>query len=147
MDFVEELRWRGLVHQQTDPALADKLAAAPHTIYAGFDPTADSLHVGSLIPILALMRAQRAGHRPIALVGGATGMVGDPSGKSQERNLLDEEQLDRNVRGVRAQLERFLDFGQGGAILVNNYDWMKDFSYLGFLRDVGKSFSVNMMLA
>ncbi len=145
MSLISELKWRGLVHQLTDPALDARLEK-PHTIYAGFDPTADSLHIGHLVPISALVRAQRAGHRPIAVVGGATGMIGDPSGKSQERNLLDEAQLERNVAGIRGQLERFLDFGAGGAVLVNNYDWLKEFSYLGFLRDVGKHFSVNMML-
>jgi tyrosyl-tRNA synthetase len=146
MSYISELTWRGLVHQLTDPALGARLEK-PHTIYAGFDPTADSLHIGHLVPVMALVRAQRAGHRPIALVGGATGMIGDPSGKSEERNLLDEAQLERNVAGVRAQLGRFLDFSPGGALLVNNYDWMREFSYLGFLRDVGKRFSVNMMLA
>ncbi len=146
MNLVEELRWRGLVHQLTDPSLSDKLAASSHKIYCGFDPTAESLHVGSLIPILALMRAQRAGHKPIAVVGGATGMIGDPSGKSAERNLLDEEQLEKNVAGIRRQLERFIDFAPGGAILVNNYDWLKGYSFLEFLRTVGKHFSVNMML-
>ncbi len=146
LPLISELTWRGLVHQLTDPGLEARLAE-PRTIYAGFDPTADSLHIGHLVPVMALVRAQRAGHRPIALVGGATGMIGDPSGKSEERNLLDEGQLERNVAGVRSQLSRFLDFGHGGAILVNNYDWMREFSYLGFLRDVGKRFSVNMMLA
>ena len=147
MSFVAELRWRGLVHQVTDPTLERILDAGSERIYVGFDPTADSLHVGSLIPILALMRAQRAGHKPIALVGGATGMIGDPSGKSAERNLLDEAQLEHNVSGIKKQLERYLDFSpSGGAILVNNYDWMKELSYLRFLREVGKHFSVNMML-
>ena len=147
MSFVAELGWRGLVHQLTDPSLEAKLAAAPQTIYCGFDPTSDSMHVGNLVPILALVRAQKAGHRPIAVVGGATGMIGDPSGKSAERNLLDEAQLDKNVAGIRRQLERFVDFSDGRALLVNNYDWFKGISYLGFLRDIGKSFSVNMMLA
>jgi tyrosyl-tRNA synthetase len=150
MSFVADLRWRGLLHQLTDPALETLLADGPETIYVGFDPTADSLHVGSLIPILALVRAQRARHRPIAVVGGATGMIGDPSGKSAERSLLDEAQVARNVAGIRSQLERFLDFSpsekSGGAILVNNYDWTREMSYLGFLRDIGKLFSVNMML-
>ena len=147
MSFVAELSWRGLVHQLTDPTLEAKLAAGPQTIYCGFDPTSDSMHVGNLVPILALVRAQKAGHRPIAVVGGATGMIGDPSGKSTERNLLDEAQLEKNVAGIRKQLERFVDFSDGRALLVNNYDWFKGISYLGFLRDVGKSFSVNMMLA
>ncbi len=148
MSIVAELRWRGLIHQLTDPAIEARLAAGREAIYAGFDPTAESLHVGSLVPMLALVRAQRAGHRPIALVGGATGMIGDPSGKSAERNLLDEAQLERNVAGIRRQLERFLDFSpSGGAVLVNNYDWMKDVTSLRFLRDVGKHFSVSAMLA
>ena len=147
MSFVEELRWRGLVHQLTDPKLDARLAEKPHTVYCGFDPTADSLHVGSLIPILALARAQKHGHRPIAVIGGATGMIGDPSGKSAERNLLDEAQLDANIAGIRKQLGRFIDFGDGRALLLNNYDWMKGFTYLQFLREVGKHFSVNMMLA
>jgi tyrosyl-tRNA synthetase len=146
VDFIQELTWRGLLQQSSDPALGDKLRAEPFTVYVGFDPTADSLHVGSLIPLLALVRAQRAGHRPIALVGGATGMVGDPSGKSEERQLLATEQLERNVSGIRRQLERVLDFG-AGAQLVNNYDWLSGYGYLAFLRDVGKHFSVNMMLA
>jgi tyrosyl-tRNA synthetase len=147
MSFVADLKWRGLVHQMTDPALDERLAQAPHTLYIGFDPTADTLHVGSLLQIVTLMRAQRAGHRPIALIGGATGMIGDPSGKSAERNLLDEETLARNVEGLRAQLGRFLDFSpSGGALLVNNYEWTRELSYLSFLRGIGKHFSVNMML-
>jgi tyrosyl-tRNA synthetase len=117
------------------------------TLYIGFDPTSDSLHVGSLLQILALMRAQRAGHRPIAVVGGATGMIGDPSGKSEERRFLSEEDLAGNVAGIRKQLERFLDFSGDGARLENNYDWFRGVGYLEFLRNVGKSFSVNMMLA
>jgi tyrosyl-tRNA synthetase len=149
MSLVAELTWRGLVHQLTDrPGLEALLASGPQRVYVGFDPTADSLHVGSLVPILALVRAQRAGHKPIAVVGGATGMIGDPSGKSAERNLLDDEQLAKNVAGIRKQLERFIDFSpSGGAILVDNYEWTRGVSYLGFLRDVGKHFSVNMMLA
>ena len=148
MSFVGELTWRGLVSQSTDPALADKMRAEPFTVYAGFDPTADSLHVGSLLPILALRRAQLAGHRPIAVVGGATGMVGDPSGKSEERKLLSVDDLERNVVGIRRQLGRFLDFSTDtGALLVNNADWFAGLGYLDFLRNVGKHFSVNMMLA
>ncbi len=146
MSFVEELTWRGLVHHQSDPALAEKMRAEPFVLYAGFDPSASSLHIGSLLPILALVRAQRAGHRPIAVVGGATGLIGDPSGKTEERKLLSKDDIAQNVAGIRAQLERFLDFSAGGARLVNNYDWFKDFGYLDFLRDVGKHFSVNMML-
>ncbi len=145
MSFVEELTWRGLLSQVTDPKLSSKMASEKMVGYAGFDPTADSLHVGSLLPALALRRLQLAGHTPIAVVGGATGMIGDPSGKSEERNFLSEEQLQKNVAGVRAQLERFVDFG-GGAKLVNNYDWTRDMSYLQFLRDIGKSFSIGMML-
>lgn len=146
MSFIRELSWRGLLQQSTDPALEDVLQAGPMTLYVGFDPTADSLHVGSLVPILTLRRAQLAGHRPIALVGGATGMIGDPSGKTEERKLLSLEDLERNVAGIRGQLERFLDFKDGGAQLVNNHDWFRGLGCLEFLRDVGKHFSVNMML-
>jgi tyrosyl-tRNA synthetase len=145
--LVEELAWRGLVQQKTHEGLAAILDADPVPLYVGFDPTASSLHVGSLLPLLALVRAQKAGHRPIAVVGGATGMVGDPSGKSEERKLLTAETLAQNVAGLRAQLGRFLDFGAGGATLVDNNDWLGKFGYLEFLRDVGKLFSVNMMLA
>ena len=149
--MLEELDWRGLVHQTTDrDGLAQWLGSGtPRSVYAGFDPTSDSLHVGSLLPLLMLRRFQQAGHRPIALVGGATGMIGDPSGKSQERNLLSAELLDHNVASIRAQLERFLDFDAGSrsALLVNNLDWMGAVSYLQFLRDVGKHFPVNVMMA
>ncbi len=147
-NFVEELRWRGML-QDIMPGTEELLEKEMVTGYVGFDPTADSLHVGSMIPILLLMHLQRAGHRPIALVGGATGMVGDPSGKSDERNLLDEETLSKNVAGVRAQLERFLDFdcGDNSAVMTNNYDWMKDFSFIEFIRDVGKHLTVNYMAA
>lgn len=150
MDFLEELRWRNLVHQTTDDTgLGGWLAAQPRTVYAGFDPTAESLHVGHLLPLLLLRRFQKAGHRPIALVGGATGMIGDPSGKSAERVLLSPEVLERNVAGMRAQMQRFLDFDAGdkSAVLVNNLDWIGKFSYIEFLRDVGKNFPVNVMLA
>ena len=149
MDLLSDLTWRGLVHQSTEPAqLATWLAGGRRTLYAGFDPTSDSLHVGSLLPAMMLRRFQKAGHRPIALVGGATGMIGDPSGKSEERNLLSVEQLDRNVAGIQEQLRSLLDFeGPCAALLLNNFDWMREFSYLGFLRDVGKHFPVNMMLA
>jgi tyrosyl-tRNA synthetase len=147
MSFVEELIWRGLLHNSTDPELAAKMRAEPFTLYIGFDPTSDSLHVGSLLPLLALMRAQRAGHKPIALVGGATGMVGDPSGKTEERKLLSREDLQRNVDGLRKQIGRFLDFSPaGGAVLVDNYEWFAGYGYLDFLRDIGKHFSVNMMM-
>jgi tyrosyl-tRNA synthetase len=149
-DIFSDLRWRGLIHQTTDDAfLVRWLASGCRTLYAGFDPTADSLHVGSLLPLMNLRRFQRAGHRPIAVVGGATGMIGDPSGKSEERNLLSAEALQRNVEGIKSQMLRFLDFdcGQQSAVLVNNYDWMREYSYLAFLRDIGKNFPVNVMLA
>ncbi len=148
MSFYADLAWRGLIHQATDESLGDWLAAQPRTLYSGFDPTAESLHVGSLLPLMTLRRFQRAGHRPIALVGGATGMIGDPSGKSQERNLLDPEQIERNVVGIRGQMQQLLDFegGDSAAILVNNIDWMGGFGYLEFLRDVGKHFPVNVMM-
>jgi tyrosyl-tRNA synthetase len=148
MSFVEELTWRGLVQQTTDPELAAKMRAEPFTLYIGFDPSADSLHVGSLVPIITLMRAQRAGHKPIALVGGATGMIGDPSFKSEERKLLSREELAHNVAALRKQLARFLDFSPaGGAELVDNYEWFEGYRYLEFLRDIGKLFSVNMMMS
>lgn len=149
IDIISELSWRGLVHQATDPQLADWLRAEPRTLYIGFDPTADSLHVGHLMALMILRRFQKAGHRPIALVGGATGMIGDPSGKSEERNLLSVERLRENVRSIEPQLRRFLDFDAGprSALLVNNYDWMGRFGYLEFLRDVGKHFPVNVMMA
>jgi tyrosyl-tRNA synthetase len=150
MSLLDDLRWRGLVHQTTDDAnLGRWLEEKPRTVYAGFDPTADSLHVGSLLPLLLLRRFQQAGHRPIAVVGGATGMIGDPSGKSQERNLLSIEVLGHNIAGLREQTRRFLDFDAGphAALLVNNHDWIGRFSFLEFLRDVGKNFPVNVMLA
>jgi tyrosyl-tRNA synthetase len=149
MDISPDLTWRGLIHQSTAPEhLPGWLASGSRTLYCGFDPTSDSLHVGSLLPALILRRFQKAGHRPIALVGGATGMIGDPSGKSEERNLLSVEQLRANVAGIGTQLEQFLDFGgKSGALLLNNFDWMGKFSYLDFLRDVGKHFPVNVMLA
>ena len=149
-DVFVDLERRGLLHQSTDAEqLAGWLAGGCRTVYVGFDPTADSLHVGSLLPLMTLRRFQRAGHRPIALVGGATGMIGDPSGKSQERNLLSAEMLQANMAGIEQQLRSFLDFDSGecAALLVNNWEWMKEFSYLGFLRDVGKHFPVNAMLA
>jgi len=148
--LLDDLRWRSLVHQTTDDAgLSKWLEEKPRVVYAGFDPTADSLHVGSLLPLLLLRRFQRAGHKPIAVVGGATGMIGDPSGKSDERNLLSPENLERNVAGLRAQIARFVDFDAGdhAALLVNNVDWIGPWSYLAFLRDVGKNFPVNVMLA
>ena len=148
-DIFSELQWRGLIHQTTaDDKLQTWLNEEARTVYAGFDPTADSLHVGSLLPLMMLRRFQKAGHRPIAIVGGATGMIGDPSGKSAERNLLDQDQLDANIAGIKTQMEHLLDFESGdtSAVLVNNNDWMKDFSYTAFLRDVGKNFPVNVML-
>src|SRR4051812_45573397 len=148
--LLDDLRWRNLVHQTTDDAgLSAWLAEKPRTVYAGFDPTADSLHIGHLLPLLMLRRFQLAGHTPIAVVGGATGMIGDPSGKSAERNLLSKADLDRNVAGMREQMRRFLDFDapHNAARLVNNFDWIGPFSYLEFLRDVGKNFPVNVMLA
>jgi len=149
MSFLEELRWRGLLHQTTDDKLDAWLAEKPRTVYAGFDPTADSLHVGSLLGLIVLRRFQQAGHKPIAVVGGATGMIGDPSGKSAERNLLSKQDLERNVAGLGEQMRRFLDFdaGENSALLVNNFDWTGQWSYLEFLRDVGKNFPVNVMLA
>jgi tyrosyl-tRNA synthetase len=148
IELLDELRWRGLIHQCTDETgLRKLLGEGRQTIYIGFDPTATSLHVGGLMQLMMLRRFQRAGHRPIALVGGATGMIGDPSGKSEERNLLSADDLRRNVEGVAAQMRQFLDFeGPNGAILLNNHDWMKSFSYLDFLRDVGKSFPIGQML-
>lgn len=149
-NFAEELRWRGMVHDimpGTEELLKDEVV----TGYIGFDPTADSLHIGSMVQIILLMHLQRAGHRPIALVGGATGMIGDPSGKSAERNLLTQDILDKNIAGVKSVLARFIDFEKGDAatraVLVNNYDWMKDFSLIEFARDIGKHITVNYMMA
>jgi tyrosyl-tRNA synthetase len=148
--IFDELRWRGLIHQTTDDAqLPAWLNAKSRTLYAGFDPTADSLHVGHMVALMLLRRFQRAGHRPIAVVGGATGMIGDPSGKSEERNLLSLDALRANVASIEKQMRLFLDFDAKAntAILANNHDWMSKFSYLDFLRDVGKNFPVNVMLA
>ncbi|MFO1064379.1 MAG: tyrosine--tRNA ligase [Pirellulales bacterium] len=146
--IIDELAWRGLIHQSTDEKELRELLSKPTVLYAGFDPTADSLHVGSLLPLMMLRRFQKYGHRPIALVGGATGMIGDPSGKSEERNLLSADALAQNVRGMERQMRKYLDFdGPSAAILVNNFDWMQGFSYLTFLRDVGKNFPVAVMLA
>lgn len=148
MNFIEELRSRGLI-QDMMPGTEEQLQREVTAGYVGFDPTAESLHVGNLLPITLLMRLQRAGHKPLALVGGATGMIGDPSGKSAERNLLDEATLRRNCAGIEKQLRKFLDFEPGAtqAEVVNNYDWFKDFSFLGFIRDVGKHITVNYMMA
>jgi tyrosyl-tRNA synthetase len=145
--LIEELTWRGMVSEVTD-GLREALAAGPVTGYIGFDPTADSLHAGSLLTVMGLARLQRAGHRPIAIVGGGTGMIGDPSGKSQERTLLSLDQIDANVAGIRKQLERFLDFDRpdNPARIDNNADWQAKFDLLGFLRDTGKYFTVNYML-
>ncbi len=149
-DIYGELQWRGLIHQTTDDeGLPTWLQSQMRTVYAGFDPTSDSLHVGNLMPLMLLRRFQQAGHRPIAVAGGATGMIGDPSGKSAERNLLTAEQLQANLESVEKQLASILDFdcGENSAILVNNLDWISRFSYLEFLRDIGKNFPVNVMLA
>lgn len=147
-NFVEELRWRGMLHDIM-PNTEEKLNEGMCAGYIGFDPTADSLHVGHLTQIMTLIHFQRAGHKPYALVGGATGMVGDPSGKSAERNLLTEESLEHNLNGIKAQLSKFLTFGSAGndAMMVNNADWFKNFSFLDFIRDVGKHITVNYMMA
>lgn len=147
MNFVEELRSRGLLHDLM-PGTEEILLAEKVKGYAGFDPTATSLHIGNLVPVILLRHLQLAGHTPVILVGGATGMIGDPSGKSAERNLLDEAQLQRNVDAIRGQLEKLIDFtGPNAAVVVNNYDWIKPFSFLEFLRDAGKHISVNYMMA
>lgn len=146
-NFIEELKWRGMLHDAM-PGTEELLMKGKVRGYIGFDPTADSLGVGNMVQIMTLMHFQRAGHQPIALIGGATGMVGDPSGKSQERNLLSEEILLHNQACQKKQLEKFLDFsGDNAAIIVNNYDWFKDFSFLGFIRDVGKRLTINYMMA
>ncbi len=145
--FFPDLQARGLFHQMTDPTLPDVLAKGPVTAYAGFDPTASSLHVGSLLPLMGLARLQRAGHAPIAVMGGGTGMIGDPSGRSSERNLLTAEQIDENLAGIRPQIERILDFsGSNPARIVNNLEWLGKLELVGFLRDIGKHFSVNAMI-
>jgi tyrosyl-tRNA synthetase len=149
MSLIEELKWRGMI-QDIMPGTEELLKKEMTTGYIGFDPTAESLHIGSLVPILLLVHLQKAGHKPIALIGGATGMIGDPSGKSEERNLLDEVTLQKNVDGIKKQLEQFLDFSSGtssAAELVNNYDWFRDFSFIHFLRDVGKHITINYMMA
>lgn len=148
MGLIDELKWRGLLHDMT-PEVEKQLAKEMTTGYIGFDPTADSLHIGNLVPIMLLVHLQRAGHRPIALVGGATGRVGDPSGKSEERKLLDEATINHNLQSQKKQLERFLDFdcGATSAQVVNNYDWFKDFSFIDFIRTVGKHITVNYMMS
>jgi tyrosyl-tRNA synthetase len=150
VEIITELKARGLVYQSTgEDQLASWLAEKPRSLYIGFDPSADSMHVGHMMALMNLRRFQQAGHRPIALVGGATGMIGDPSGKSEERNLLDEAQLQVNSEAMKQQMSRFLDFdgGDESALLVNNLDWMRDYPTLDFLRDIGKNFPVNVMLA
>ena len=147
MDFIDELKWRGLIHDST-PGLQEYLKDSQRTAYIGFDPTSDSLHIGSLVPIMLLAHFQKSGHQPIALVGGATGMIGDPSGKSSERNLLDEATLKKNESCIKEQLSQFLSFDDkfsNHAIIKNNYDWMKDFSFLNFIRDIGKHITINYM--
>jgi tyrosyl-tRNA synthetase len=149
MNLIEELTWRGMLHDSM-PGMEEHLAETMRAAYVGIDPTADSLHIGHLVSVMMLKHLQVAGHKPIALVGGATGMIGDPSGKSAERNLLSEETLRKNEEGLKTQLKKFLDFEsneKNAAELVNNYDWMKDFSFLGFIRDVGKHITVNYMMA
>ena len=148
MSFVEELRWRGMIHDMM-PGTEEQLNKEQTTGYIGFDPTADSLHIGSLVQIMTLVHFQRNGHKPLALVGGATGMVGDPSGKSKERKLLSEDELNHNLACVQKQLENFLDFdcGKNSAEIVNNYDWFKEFKFLDFIRDIGKHITVNYMMA
>ncbi|PWH85123.1 tyrosine--tRNA ligase [Brumimicrobium oceani] len=148
-NFIEELTWRGMIHDSM-PGVEEHLLEKMRSAYVGIDPTADSLHIGHLVGVMMLRHFQKAGHQPIALLGGATGMIGDPSMKSQERNLLNEEELQHNQNAIKAQLSRFLDFDsneENKAVLVNNYDWMKDFSFLEFIRDVGKHITVNYMMS
>lgn len=149
MNFVEELKWRGMIHDIM-PGTEEQLAKEQTTAYVGIDPTADSLHVGHLVSVMMMKHLQMAGHKPIFIIGGATGMIGDPSGKSQERNLLDEGTIRRNMEGIHAQLSRFIDFNSSAsnaAIMLNNYDWMKEFSFLDFIRDIGKHITVNYMMS
>lgn len=149
MNFVEELKWRGMIHNIM-PGTEDHLQKEMTTAYVGIDPTADSLHIGHLVSVMLLKHFQLSGHRPVALLGGATGMIGDPSGKSQERSLLNEETLRQNQEGLKAQLNKFLDFSEdvpNAALMVNNYDWMKDYTFLNFIRDIGKHITVNYMMA
>jgi tyrosyl-tRNA synthetase len=149
MNFVEELKWRGMIHDIM-PGTEELLNKEVTTGYIGFDPTADSLHIGHMVQVMLLVHFQRSGHIPIALVGGATGMIGDPSGKSEERNLLDETTLRKNQEGIKKQLAKFLDFQsdrKNRAVMVNNYDWMKEYSFLGFIRDIGKHITVNYMMS
>ena len=145
-NFVEELSWRGMIHTMM-PGTEEQLMKEPTTAYVGIDPTADSLHIGHLVSIMILKHFQACGHKPIAVLGGATGMIGDPSMKSQERNLLDEKTLLHNQECIKKQLSKFLNFEEGGAILENNYNWMKNFTFLDFIRDVGKHITVNYMMS
>jgi len=148
-NFVEELKWRGMIHDIM-PGTEEFLLKEKTAAYVGFDPTADSLHIGHLVGVMMLRHLQNAGHKPIVLIGGATGMIGDPSGKSEERNLLDEQTLRHNQEGMKKQFEKFLDFGSAStnrALMVNNYDWMREYSFLGFIRDIGKHITVNYMMA
>ena len=149
MNFVEELRWRGMIHNIM-PGTEEQLAKEQTTAYVGIDPTADSLHIGHLVSVMMMKHLQMAGHKPIFVIGGATGMIGDPSGKSLERNLLDEDTIQKNMAGIKAQLSKFIDFNSSepnAAIMVNNYDWMKNFSFLDFIREVGKHITVNYMMS
>jgi tyrosyl-tRNA synthetase len=149
MNFVEELKWRGMIHDIM-PGTEELLKKEKSTGYIGFDPTADSLHIGHMVQVMMLVHFQRSGHTPVALVGGATGMIGDPSGRLEERSLLDEDTLRKNQEGIKKQLSKFLDFqsdSENRAIMVNNYDWMKEYSFLGFIRDIGKHITVNYMMA
>ena len=149
MNFVEELRWRGMIHNIM-PGTEEQLAKEQTTAYVGIDPTADSLHIGHLVSVMMMKHLQMAGHKPIFVIGGATGMIGDPSGKSLERNLLDEDTIQKNMAGIKAQLSKFIDFNSNepnAAIMVNNYDWMKNFSFLDFIREVGKHITVNYMMS
>ncbi len=149
MDFIDELKWRGLIHDST-PGIQEYLNGNQRTAYIGFDPTSDSLHIGSLVPMLLLAHFQKSGHQPIALLGGATGMIGDPSGKSEERNLMDEDTLKKNENSIKRQLSQFLSFDKklaNRAIIENNFNWMKDFSFMDFIRDIGKHITVNYMMS
>ena len=149
MDFIDELKWRGLIHDST-PGIQEYLKGNQRTAYIGFDPTSDSLHIGSLVPMLLLAHFQKSGHQPIALLGGATGMIGDPSGKSEERNLMDEDTLKKNENSIKRQLSQFLSFDKklaNHAIIENNFNWMKDFSFMDFIRDIGKHITVNYMMS
>ena len=148
MNFVEELNWRGMIHDIM-PGTEEQFKKETTTAYIGFDPTSDSLHIGSLVQIMTLVHLQKTGHKPIILLGGATGMVGDPSGKSKERNLLSEKELNHNLKSIKKQLKRFLDFncGENSAEIINNLDWYKNYTFLDFIRNIGKHISINYMMA